>query len=287
MSDFELIIIDDGSTDKTGNIIKAYAKMDDRIKYYHQPNQGVAKLADTINKGVDLAQSDLVARADADDLWIESKLEEQVKFMDSRPDYVIVGTGGEIIGDNGNYSWSFIKPMDDEDNRRTMNIYCVFFHPAVMFRKSALKKAGMYKNLHAAEDLDMWRRLAQVGKMYNIPRFLIQYRWTATGISSTNAKRQKGESEPVHDLIWKEMPPKFFGIIKTARKFKEYKQDPGVDRWTYKKLRWLWLSDTRRIAIKYIQRGEVIKGVAQLFVVCVMGVPDISKKIIKKTLAID
>ena len=97
--------------------------------------------------------------------------------------------------------------------------------------------------------------------------------------------RQKKLADAMHDEIWEESPPRFYGFGKMARKFRSYKKD--VDKWTYRKLRWLFLSDTRRIAIKYIRRGQPIKGMTQLFVVAVVGSGEIARKVMKKALRID
>jgi len=269
-TDFELIIIDDGSKDKTGEIAKNFAKIDSRIKYFHQENRGAGRLAETINEGIKHAKADLIARADADDMWFDDKLEKQIDFLDKNPEYVLVGTGAEMATDDGHFKMMFLKPLDHEDIVRSLTIYNTFVHSAIIIRREALEKAGGYKNAHSAEDLALWQKVAKIGKLYNIPQALVQYRIAEEGISNKNSIKQKNTADILYANFFKENPPKFYGFLKISSRLKTLKK-LKLSYGEYKCLKFKLLDDTRRIGFVYIQNGRMMLGASQVVVITFFG----------------
>jgi len=170
-SDFIFLIINDGSSDDTENIILSYT--DKRIIY--KKNDANLGLVPTLNNGVELVNTEFLARMDADDLWHPHKLEKQLKLLDSRPD---VGVCGTSIHKFGAFEGDFIFPIDNEGLKVGFLFYCCMSHPSVVFRMSFLKESGLrYKaDYFPAEDYKMWTDCLDKTQIYNIPEILVYYR---------------------------------------------------------------------------------------------------------------
>ncbi|MBE9228317.1 glycosyltransferase [Phormidium sp. LEGE 05292] len=183
--EFELIIINDSSTDNSLEIIKSYAEKDRRIKVFsHQSNQGIVS---TLNWGLDLAENELIVRIDADDLMLPIRLERQVAFMMEHPDVAVASSyvyyidqKGRLIG---NYQPKYItKAAVDEAFQK--NELISFHHPAVIMRKSVVQEFGGYRqDLELAQDLDLWNRIVEKYPVLVQPEFLTKYRIHGSSIS--------------------------------------------------------------------------------------------------------
>lgn len=172
-SNWELIVIDDGSTDNSLNIIKSFD--DDRIKIISRENKG---LSETLNEGVSLSQGNYIARIDADDINEPNRLFEQVSFLDSHLDYVLVASNVSFIDENDkifNYS---TLPSCHNKIKEKLNIDNCIFHPSVLMRRDALLNVGGYDNKVGCywEDYQLWLKLINEGRFYILPRFLLKYR---------------------------------------------------------------------------------------------------------------
>ena len=170
-SDFIFLIINDGSTDRTAEIICSYS--DKRIIY--QENEKNIGLVATLNNGIEIVDTEFLARMDADDLWHPTKLERQIQLLDSRPD---VGLCGTSIRKFGAFEGDFIFPIDNEGLKVGFLFYCCMSHPSVVFRMSFLKESGLrYKtDYFPAEDYKMWTDCLEKTQIYNIPEVLVYYR---------------------------------------------------------------------------------------------------------------
>jgi glycosyltransferase involved in cell wall biosynthesis len=169
--DFVFMIINDGSTDETEQIIQSYP--DERIKYLNnEANLGLVK---TLNKGIELVETEFLARMDADDLWVETKLEKQIEVLDRRPEIGICGTS---IRKFGTYEANFIFPQNNEELKVGFLFYCCMSHPSVVFRMSFLRNTGLrYRpDYFPAEDYKMWVDALSLTQIYNIPEILVFYR---------------------------------------------------------------------------------------------------------------
>ncbi len=170
--DFELIIVNDGSTDETAEFLNQLQKLDNRIKCIHQTNQGLIK---SLNNGISVAIGNYIARLDDDDFWSDSKkLEKQIDFLEKNPDYILVGSSGMIIFEADKKTISWEKPITDKNIRKQMLFKCPFIHSSVIFRKEIVKRIGGYREeCKLVEDWDLWMRLGKVGKMYNFPEVFV------------------------------------------------------------------------------------------------------------------
>ena len=175
---FELIVLNDGSTDSTEEIIKSYK--DTRIVYVKKENSG---LADTLNVGWRMAKYDWIARMDCDDIAFTNRFEEQVKFLNCNID--IVGAAALTIDENNNEIGQIYLPKSKDEIIRKGKT--AFIHPTVIIRKSILKKLGGYDvNFRRTEDLNLWMRYFSIGEnIYNIQKKLIYYRKPSNRKTST------------------------------------------------------------------------------------------------------
>lgn len=179
-TDFEFLIINDGSVDNTPEIIASYA--DPRIKAIHQPNKG---LITTLNEGIMMATGDIIARMDADDVCLPDRLKIQMDFLAANPDYVLVGSEAEIMDKDGNYLMPLVPiGHTDEEIRHRIDDKVPFIHPCVMFRKEAVIKAGLYpKNALDFEDHLLWKNLLDIGKVCNLPVSLLKVRFNPESVT--------------------------------------------------------------------------------------------------------
>jgi len=187
--DWELLVIDDGSSDDTEVIIKAFLQKDSRIVYVkNNKNLGLQK---TLNKGINLSKGKYIARIDDDDRWSDDdKLKKQVEFLDINPEYVLIGTGVAVVDDFNKEILRYLNPETDEMIRNVILKRNPFVHSSVVFRKDAGIKAGLYNEGDYGkyiEDYEFWLRLGREGKMYNLPIYAVRF-MSRTG-NTTNKNR--------------------------------------------------------------------------------------------------
>jgi glycosyltransferase involved in cell wall biosynthesis len=174
-SEFEFIIIDDGSTDSSREIIKSYK--DDRIKFIKQDRTGLAK---ALNLGIEKSTGNIIARMDADDISLMNRLQKQYDFLINNPEYIALGSAAIIIDVDGNYVYTSSVPLTDKEAKENLP-KTPFFHPSVMFKKRYFLRAGKYcEAMIKAQDTVLFNRMAKYGKYYNIKEPLIKYRIVPT-----------------------------------------------------------------------------------------------------------
>lgn len=187
-TDFELMIINDGSTDDTEKIVRSFS--DDRIRLINQTNQGVAA---ALNIGMLNARADLVARFDADDICLPERLMVQYNFLNDNPEYIIVGSDADYIDMNEEYVFTYSMPAHTNSEIQGLPVNkCPFIHSAVLFRKKFILQAGGY-NIEACafEDHILWAKSIRLGKTCNLQQVLLQVRLNPESISIDEKWRTK------------------------------------------------------------------------------------------------
>lgn len=177
-SDFEFIIIDDASTDSSVDIIRSYN--DSRIRFYqNEINKGVAA---TLNRGLDLANGEYIARMDSDDISLPERLYEQVQYMDIHKDIAVIGCGVRLFG-----AKSEIRLFSEESVQLNVDLLfnSCFAHPSVMMRASIFGKEGFHydDNFSAMEDYELWVRTIERYRIATIPSILLKYRIHSNQVS--------------------------------------------------------------------------------------------------------
>ncbi len=185
-SDFELLVINDGSTDGSETLL---AVVDDpRVRIINQPHAGIVS---ALNRGVDEARGDLIARMDADDIALPHRLRLQLAFMNDNPDIHLLGSRFLYIDARGRTLFSPPWPIRDEDIRRTLPVFNCFTHPTVMFRRQSVLAVGGYRQeLQYQEDYDLWLRLIDRHRVAQLDEMLLYYRLSRASISFRNRHQQ-------------------------------------------------------------------------------------------------
>ncbi|PLT27789.1 glycosyltransferase family 2 protein [Peribacillus deserti] len=178
---FEFLIIDDGSKDKSIKIIKKYK--DPRIRLVrNKKNIGLIK---TLNKGLSLSRGKYIARMDCDDISLPERLEKQVEFMEQHPDIGVCGTALELI--DKEVKWYY--PTDPDYLKCKLLFICCIPHPTVMFRKKVLENIK-YRKYEHAEDYYLWVALSEKTKLVTLPEVLLKYRQHPNQVSNKFSIKQ-------------------------------------------------------------------------------------------------
>jgi len=189
-ADFEFIIINDGSTDESQRMLETYAARDSRVRLISRPNTGLTK---ALNESVTLARGIYYARMDADDISFPDRLREQVAYLDANPDCLVVGCRVELIDPEGQVLgevWRF-ESHDQIDAAHLGGQGGAIVHPSALMRLDALKQIGCYHaHNEPAEDLDLFLRLAEIGRLAKLPDVLFQYRMHFKSVGHTRRMEQ-------------------------------------------------------------------------------------------------
>lgn len=195
--EFEFIIIDDGSTDKSITVIQKYLN-DKRIRFIkNKKNIGLVK---SLNKGIRLSKGEYIARMDGDDISEPQRLEKQVKFLDMHPEIGLLGTQGIVINEKGEKIKDFSRQTSDLNLRIKIMEGNPFIHGSVMMRKSDLLRTDMYDPKYVrAEDYGLWLDFIKICKVANLPDIL--YQWRSYGESRADNEELMRKQEECFALI--------------------------------------------------------------------------------------
>ena len=189
LRDFELIAIDDGSTDASGGILDRTAQADNRVTVVRQTNAGIIA---ALNRGIALARGEFIARMDADDVCHPERLARQVAFLDARPEIAVVGCAVTLIDEAGKRIREVEYPETPEAVAAFLDTGAPLAHPTVMMRRAAVLAVAGYRDAYKhAEDYDLWLRMAERYRMANLPERLLLYRQHASKHSFAYAVEQR------------------------------------------------------------------------------------------------
>jgi hypothetical protein len=186
--DFEFIVINDGSTDRTSVILESYLKIDPRLRVHHQEHKG---LVESLNWGCALARGKYVARTDADDIAIEDRLMRQVDFMEKHPDIGVLGGAVQVIDSTGKALETSVNPAEDKDIKLALlRGHCPFWHPSVLMRTDVFVSTGGYRKIvSGAEDHDLWLRIADHYRLANLETVVLKYRLHSSQVTVLKSRQ--------------------------------------------------------------------------------------------------
>lgn len=175
-ADFEFLIINDASTDTSVDIIQSFS--DPRIKLVeNERNLGISA---TLNKGISLASTDLIARMDADDISYPARLQKQVQHFSEHPDCVLVSAEAREISEEG--TELSVDHFEPSHFHYMLNFQCWIYHPTVMYRKQAVEREGGYTERYC-EDYDLWWKMSRKSEIGHLPEVLLDYRHSSKSLS--------------------------------------------------------------------------------------------------------
>jgi glycosyltransferase involved in cell wall biosynthesis len=188
--EFELIAINDGSTDESGKILDRYAQRDDRVRVLHQENKG---LTWSLIKGCELARGYLIARQDSGDISHKKRLRKQLNLLTTSPDVVFCSSYSKFVGPSGEYLYTAtIDELDMFPVEPSKAPRGPSHHGSVMMRRDAYVSVGGYRRaFYFAQDVDLWSRLLEQGRHATIPEVLYQAQLQPSSLSGRYAKQQK------------------------------------------------------------------------------------------------
>jgi len=215
--DWELIVIDDASNDKTEEIINPFLS-DARIRYIKNPlNLGLAR---NRIRGIEEVRGEYIAILDSDDRWNDStKLEKQCEFLDKNPECGVIGTFANVIDKNGNITDRLTYKTTDKTIRRNMLFQDQIVNSSSLFRTSIINEIGNYDpTLAPAEDYDLFLRIGAENQFANLPFYMTDYRVHPEN-SSSNNKQKKLNHAKLHLKVIKKFkndyPNYFPALIKS------------------------------------------------------------------------
>ncbi len=196
-TDFEFIIINDGSTDSTEAILATYR--DGRIIIINQENAGVAK---SRNKAISIAKGKYIAILDADDIALPTRFNIQLAYLEINKEYIMIGSNAMIIDEEGNLLYTSDLHTDAEYLRAQLPVNN-FFNSSVLFKKDIFLSVGGYDTTipNHIEDLLLWIKFSEVGKITNLKDALIKYRLSSNSLTNKSPAGFKTQRELVHKII--------------------------------------------------------------------------------------
>jgi len=265
-TNFEFIIIDDGSTDESWEIISRYAQSDDRIKPMRNgKNVGLTK---SLNKGLALAKGEYIARQDVDDLSLPFRIEKQISYLDKNRDIGLLGTAYHTQNDQIGISLS-LPPLHDTDIRWQMLFHNAFCHSSVVFRKYFPGVGQLFydESLSYSQDYELWGRILALSNVENLGEPLLLYRQHPKSIQVLHWDEQQNVASKISlDHLGMLLPNGFITIEKvntlrewyskfprriTAKEVELYRiladviekfsNQPNIDRSRMRSVHYLWL----------------------------------------------
>lgn len=199
--DFIFLIINDGSNDKTLEILNKYESMDKRIKVVSRENKG---LVYTLNEGLKRCETEYIARIDADDICEKDRFAKQLQYMDQNPKCVLCGTNTNIFFSN----IPFIRyrtrlPIQNDEIKVRHLFQTAIMHPTVLIKTQILKEHNInYKEeFYGAEDYEMWNRVFEYGEVFNLKKALLRYRLSDINVTKKMSVDIKKREECIRKIL--------------------------------------------------------------------------------------
>jgi glycosyltransferase involved in cell wall biosynthesis len=197
-SDWELIVVDNGTGDETERVVRAHFEHDTRLNYVRHLQK--TRIAASSNFGLARARGEYIAILDDDDYWAtDAKLGKQIEFLDKNADVVCCGGGYILIDEKGREKGRYLKPESDAGIRKSALVANPMINSTTMFRLNVARKIGGYdESLLEFADWDFLLKMGLRGKFYNFPRYFLYYRLWSGGASFS---RQKGAAQSAFQIF--------------------------------------------------------------------------------------
>jgi glycosyltransferase involved in cell wall biosynthesis len=264
-TDFEFIIINDGSTDGSWEVIESYAKKDDRIVAVNQKNSGVVK---TANLAASMARGKYLARTDADDISFESKLEDLVACAKKYPSAIVIAGSVEIIDENDEFLYRALVPIYDGDIKRALYIRNAIPNGATLIKKEAFDRVGGFADVFA-EDCHLWTRLFSEGDFRGTGTTVYRWRTNSTGLTLANYEKSMQKQKEYLSKLWDDFPPRNILRSEILARSHIYAGMPGRFGSNYNEM---FLHDISQVAVHQIKHGYIWSGSLQLLSIASTGV---------------
>lgn len=216
--DFELIIIDDGSTDDSKKTIQSYK--DSRIVFISRSNKG---LPASLNEGITKARGEFIARQDDDDISDKLRLEKEVQYLQENPDIALVGSFARLVNADGKSAGVYTSPYFSKDLHKRLYLGNTLVHGSIMVRKNALPQPAYTSSYGPTEDYVLWGKLVQGAAIATLPEYLYTYKVNEGGISLFNSREDVSMVHAVQADLWATTvfpPDRILGIVKRGRRYR-------------------------------------------------------------------
>jgi len=250
---FEFIIVNDGSTDSSLDIIKSYN--DARIVVIDQKNtgQGIGR-----NIAIKHSNGEYIAILDADDISMPDRLQLQYDFLEKHPECVAVGSNAEIIDKDSNYVYTSNQALSWEEIKNNLPSM-PFIHSSTMYRKTAFDKVGGYPDMRSAEDAFLFNKFAKIGELRNLPDVLIKYRICPTAVTTkSSGKDSKIIENIILDAINDKITEEQKNILKSMAMNRDLKYKTAIYHLHIAK-KYLWNNYQPKLARKNLIKSLKIK----------------------------
>lgn len=246
--DFEFLILDDGSKDSSMEILRRYEAKDKRIKLTSRPNKGLTK---TLNELFAQSTGALLARMDCDDVALPERFAMQVKAMRDDPALACVGGAFQLIDGEGRLLTTLHPPTDDADiQKQALAGHGAICHPAAMVRRSAMARINGYdEQFKTAQDLDLWLRLGEVGKLANLPQPVLKFRLHEGSVSETKRLEQRNSARLACERAWQRRG--IAGTFEAAEPWRPGSDSASKMEYALRYGWWAFNSGQRRTALHY------------------------------------
>lgn len=256
LTQFELLILDDGSTDGSLQILQAYTAQDKRIRLTSRENQGIPR---SRNQLLQQAQAEWIAPMDSDDIARPDRLARQVAFLQQHPEVACVGSAYQLIDAQGRLLLTrFGVPETNAEIQQSLLAGLGGIHqPCAMFRRSlALAVGGYDETMPVCEDLDLWLRLGEVGELANLPEPLLQYRLHRRSITEQRQALELEQSRRACEQAWQRR--QISGRFEASGEWRPTRERASQHRFALQYGWWAFNSQQRQTALVYGSRAVAL-----------------------------